>query len=154
MTDITQPIRNALVEIIAADSGREMMQARYEFDKTCTPAAMIALLARLDAAEGAYVEAVRLHNLTLDELRDTAASLDAETKAFQETCVISSIRGAQHDAAEIDAARYRWLRGQELHDPAIYIGVDGIDFKNRWALGAGDETKTDAAIDAAMKGKP
>jgi len=51
MTDITQPIRDALVEIIVADSGREMMQARYEFDKTCTPDALIAVLARLDAAE-------------------------------------------------------------------------------------------------------
>ena len=51
MTDITQPIRDALVEIIVADSGREMMQARHEFNKICTPAAMTALLARLAAAE-------------------------------------------------------------------------------------------------------
>ena len=51
MTDITRHIRDALIKIIAADSGREMMHARYEFDKTCTPAALTALLARLDAVE-------------------------------------------------------------------------------------------------------
>jgi len=62
MTDITQPIRDALVEIIVADSGKEMMQARYEFDKTCTPAALTALLARLDAAE---LDAARYRHIAL-----------------------------------------------------------------------------------------
>jgi hypothetical protein len=53
-------------------------------------------------------------------------------------------------ALELDAARYRFLRGQELNDPEIYVGVDSEQFKNRWALGAGDESKIDEAIDAAM----
>jgi len=121
MTDVTQPIRDALAAFEAADGYREDKEAVCNFHDALTRTTVIALLARLDAAESAYIESVRLHNLTLDEL---------------------------------DAARYRWLRGQKLHHPVIYIGVAGIDFKNRWALGAGDETKIDAAIDAAMKGKP
>lgn len=58
---------------------------------------------------------------------------------------------AENSLLRVDAARYRYLRGQKLDDPTIYIGVDSIDFPKRWALGAGDELKVDAAIDAAMK---
>jgi len=160
MTDITQPIRDALA-VLKAAPGVGRTSEWQALRTACEPHILDQVLARLDVAEANVRKAnsqaeefERKWHLQSEELETLQTRLDAETKAFQETCVISSIRGAQLDAAEKDAARYRWLRGQELHDPVIYIGVDGIDFKNRWALGAGDETKTDAAIDEFMKGKP
>jgi len=98
--DITQPIRDALVEIIVADSGREMMQARYELNKICTPAAMIAVLARFDAAEK-------------------------------------------------DAARYRWLRHGDNDEDIIAYADDADPFS--WLP---RNKELDAAIDEAMKGRP
>jgi len=51
MTDITQPIRDALAAFEAADSYRDDKEAVCNFHDALTRPSVIALLARLDAAE-------------------------------------------------------------------------------------------------------
>ncbi len=56
---------------------------------------------------------------------------------------------AEVEALRADAERYRWLRGISEPDE-IYIAVDSVNYRNRWAL-MGEQA--DAAIDAA-RSKP
>jgi len=133
MTDITRHIRDALIKIIAADSGREMMHARYEFDKTCTPAALTALLARLDAAEAAYIESVRLHNLTLDELRVSESEnfhADAHKLALVLEALLMSTKDDSACAKLWDMAHEALEQHRQLVDetyPQEYVSAFGKD---------------------------
>jgi len=54
------------------------------------------------------------------------------------------------DAAEKDAARYRWVREAESEAARIMVYQAGIDEWLAWAT----PEDADDAIDAAMKGKP
>ena len=51
MTDVTQPIRDALAAFETADSYRDYKEAVCNFHDALTRSKVIALLARLDAAE-------------------------------------------------------------------------------------------------------
>ena len=100
MTDITQPIRDALAAIESADSYREDKEAVCNFHDALTRPIVTALLARFDAAE-------------------------------------------------LDAARYRWLRHGD-NDEKIIAYADDAD-KFSWLP---RNKELDDAIDEAMKGKP
>ena len=98
MTEPVQLIRNALAAFESADSYREDKEAVCNFHDALTRPIVIALLARLDAAN-------------------------------------------------IDAARYRWLRHGD-NDENIIAYPDEAD-TGSWLL---RNKELDAAIDAAMKG--
>ena len=60
------------------DAAWDIHSCGYHCEKPgCMKAQRLELLARLDAAESSYVESVRLHNLTLDDLHA------AESENFQ-----------------------------------------------------------------------
>ena len=66
MTDITQPIRDALAAFETADSYRDDKEAVCDFHDALTRPIVIALLARLDASELMVSTAKEIVRLELD----------------------------------------------------------------------------------------
>ena len=66
MTDITRHIRDALAAFETADSYREDKEAVCNFHDALTRSKVIALLARLDAAEKMILTAKEIVRLELD----------------------------------------------------------------------------------------
>jgi len=99
----------------------------------CMKAQRIELLARLAAAEGAYVEAVRLHNLTLDELRASESAnfhADAHKLALVLELLLLSTTDDSACAKLWDMAHEALEQHRQLVDeiyPQEYVSAFGKD---------------------------
>jgi len=93
----------------------------------------IDLLARLDAAESSYVESVRLHNLTLDELRASESEnfqADAHKLALVLEALLMSTKDDSACAKWWDMAHHALDQHRQLVDktyPQEYVSAFGKD---------------------------
>lgn len=93
----------------------------------------IQVAARLDAAEAAYVEAVRLHNLTLDELRVSESEnfhADANKLALALGALLMSTKADSACAKWWDMAHEALEQHRQLVDktyPQEYVSAFGKD---------------------------
>jgi len=106
----------------------------YHCEKpACMKAQRLELLARLDAAEAAYVEAVRLHNLTLDELRASESEnfhADAHKLALALELLLLSTTDDSACAKLWDMAHEALKQHRQLVDetyPQEYVSAFGKD---------------------------